>query len=70
MKKKEQEIDSKEKEKPTPSDDLYTTPDHLKVPLIFKFPSYTDNLQAESKVANSDTTNWLTGIVEVQLPME
>jgi len=57
MKNKEPSADgtNTEKDKLASSDDLYTTPDHLKGP--------------EPK-ANSDTTNWLTGIVEVQLPME
>jgi len=35
--------------------DLYTTPDHLKT---------------EVKRPTTDTANWLTGIVEVQLPVE
>jgi len=43
--------------KPFPGSDadLYTTPDHLK---------------PQTKAPSSDTTNWLTGIVEVQLPVE
>jgi len=50
----------KKKEAPPPpfpgSDaDLYTTPDHLK---------------PQVKQTTGETTNWLTGIVEVQLPVE